>query len=386
MIPRHIVSADSHVVEPADLWTTRVDKKFRERAPQVRPDPKRAGLASMYVEGMQPIGISAFGASGRSGEELRQFERNAGYEDVHRGAYDPTERIKAQEEDGVEAEVLYTSLGMPLFGLQDTEFQRECFRAYNDWLAEYCSHSPKRLVGTALITLSDIPKAIAELQRTRKAGLRGAQIWGSTPVEYPSYDNPVYDPFWQAACDLNIPLSLHIGTGGPQSPAMTLMKGLSKFDENSRGLKRISTYVYLAADIQQSLYVLAAGGVFDRFPKLRIVSAENDIGWMPHFLYRLEHAWTKYHALGSAKQLSMTPSEFIRRQVWATFQDDPVGPATYRFYGEDKYMWASDFPHGDCTWPNSRKVIEQDFAGIPEKVTSKIVCDNAVKLYQLELN
>jgi predicted TIM-barrel fold metal-dependent hydrolase len=386
MIPRHIVSADSHVVEPADLWTTRVDKKFRDRAPQVKPDPKRAGLASMYVEGMAPIGISAFGASGRSGEELKKFERTAGYEEVHRGAYDPTERIRAQEEDGVEAEVLYTSLGMPLFGLQDTELQRECFRAYNDWLAEYCSHSPKRLVGTALITLSDIPKAIAELQRARQAGLRGAQIWGSTPVEYPSYDNPVYDPFWQAACDLDIPLSLHIGTGGPQSPAMTLMKGLSKLEENSPGLKRISVYVYLAADIQQSLYVLAATGVLERFPKLRIVSAENDIGWMPHFLYRLEHAWTKYHALGSAKQLSLTPSEFIRRQVWATFQDDPIGPATYKFYGEDKYMWASDFPHGDCTWPHSRKVIEQDFAGVPEGVTNKIVCDNAVELYGLELN
>ncbi|HEV3110313.1 MAG TPA: amidohydrolase family protein [Candidatus Binataceae bacterium] len=386
MIPKHIVSADSHVVEPADLWATRVDKQFRERAPQVRADPESAGLPTLYINGLKMMAISAFGAAGRSGEELKEFEQSAGYEQVHRGAYDPTERIKAQEEDGVEAEVLYTSLGMPLFGLRDTELQHECFRAYNDWLAEYCSHSPKRLIGTALITLADIPAAIAELQRTRKAGLRGAQIWGSTPVQYPTYDNPAYDPFWQAACDLDIPLSLHIGTGGSRSPAMTLVKGLAKLDENSPGLGRVSSYVYLAADIQQSLYVLSATGVLERFPKLRIVSAENDIGWMPHFLYRLDHAWNKYHALGSAKNLSMTPGDFIRRQVWATFQDDPIGPVTYKFYGEDNYMWASDFPHGDCTWPNSRKVIEQDFAGVPNNITDKIVYDNAVKLYQLDLN
>ena len=386
MIPKHIVSADSHVVEPADLWVTRMDKRFRDRAPQVKADPQNGGLASLFIEGGRPFPISAFGASGRSGEELKNFERTAGYEQVHRGAYDPTERISAQEEDGVEAEVLYTSLGMPMFGLRDAELQRECFRAYNDWLAEYCSHNPKRLIGTALITLTDIPAAIAELQRCGKAGLRGAQIWGSTPAEYPTYDNPAYNPFWQAACDLEVPLSLHIGTGGGRSPAMTLMKGLAKLEENSPGLIRVTSYVYLAADIQQSLYVLSATGVLERFPKLRIISAENDIGWMPHFLHRLDHAWTKYHALGSAKELSMTPGDFIRRQVWATFQDDPIGPATYKFYGEDQYMWASDFPHGDCTWPNSRKVIEQDFAGVPDNVTAKIVYDNAVKLYQLELN
>jgi predicted TIM-barrel fold metal-dependent hydrolase len=386
MLPKHIVSADSHVVEPADLWLTRVEKRFRDQAPQVRPDPEKNGLATLYINGRPQVGISAFGAAGRSGEELRDFEQSAGYEQVHPGAYDPTKRIKAQEEDGVEAEVLYTSLGMPLFGLRDVELQQACFSAYNDWLAAYCSHSPKRLIGTALISLADIPAAVAELQRTRKAGLRGAQIWGSTPAQYPTYDNPAYDPFWAAACDLDVPLSLHIGTGGSHSPAMTLMKGLAKLDENSPGLGRVTSYVYLAADIQQSLYVLSATGVLERFPKLRLVSAENDTGWMPHFLFRLEHAWNKYHALGSARKLSMSPSDFIRRQVWATFQDDPIGPATYKFYGEDKYMWASDFPHGDCTWPNSRKVIAQDFAGIPDGVTTKIVCDNAVKLYGLELN
>jgi hypothetical protein len=172
MAPRRIVSADSHVVEPADLWVTRVDKRFREQAPQVRPDPDKNGLATLYINGRPQVGISAFGAAGRSGEELREFEQSAGYEQVHPGAYDPTERIRAQEEDGVEAEVLYTSLGMPLFGLRDAELQQACFRAYNDWLAEYCSHSPRRLIGTALISLADIPAAVGPVSDLRQPGLR----------------------------------------------------------------------------------------------------------------------------------------------------------------------------------------------------------------------
>jgi len=127
MIPKHIVSADSHVVEPADLWVSRVDKRFGDRAPQVRPDPEKEGLPTLYINGLRMMPISAFGAAGRSGEELKQFEQSAGYEQVHRGAYDPTARIKAQEEDGVEVEVLYTSLGMPLLGSRTSNCSANVF-------------------------------------------------------------------------------------------------------------------------------------------------------------------------------------------------------------------------------------------------------------------
>jgi predicted TIM-barrel fold metal-dependent hydrolase len=116
---------------------------------------------------------------------------------------------------------------------------------------------------------------------------------------------------------------------------------------------------------------------------LKLVSAENDTGWLPHFMYRMDHSWDKFRTLGDYPALPLKPSEYMKRQLWATFLDDPVGPATYEFFGADNYMWASDFPHSDSTWPRSREVIKADFARVPEDVTRKIVFDNAAELYHL---
>jgi len=380
---RRIVSADSHMIEPADLWVERIDNRFKERAPRAVVNKDKPG-AYFMAEGLRPFPVAALAATGRDGEEYAKHMKT-GYEAVRPSGWDPVERIKDQEIDGVEAEVLYTSLGMPLFGLKDPDLQRACFRVYNDWLAEFCSHDPKRLLGVPLISLDDIELAVAELERCRKQNLKGAMIWGFAPEDRP-YSSPIYDPFWQAATDLEMPLSLHVVTGGTKSPAWQMVGHLAKSEKNTPGISAIGTYHFLLADIQASLYTLVVSGVLERFPKLKIISAENDTGWLPHFMYRLDHGYKKYWASAGIHKLQMAPSDYIRRQVYATFQDDPIGPATWSFFGEDNYMWASDFPHGDCTWPNSRKVIEQDFAGVPERVTNKIVFDNAVKLYGLHLS
>jgi len=370
------------MIEPADLWVERIDRRFKDRAPRAVTKPDKPG-AFLMAEGLRPFPVAAFAATGRDGEEYAKH-MNTGYEAVRPSGWDPVERLKDQDIDGVEAEVLYTSLGMPLFGLKDSDLQRACFRAYNDWLAEFCSHNPQRLLGIPLVSLDDIGLAVAELERCRKQSLKGAMIWGSAPEDRP-YSSPIYDPFWQAASDLEMPLSLHVVTGGSKSPVWQMVGHIAKSEKDTPGIAQIGTYHFLLADIQVTLYTLVVSGVLERFPKLKIVSAENDTGWLPHFMYRLDHGYNKYWANAGIQKLQMAPSDYIRRQVFATFQDDPIGPATWSFFGEDNYMWASDFPHGDCTWPNSRKVIASDFSGVPEKVTGKIVFDNAVKLYGLQL-
>jgi predicted TIM-barrel fold metal-dependent hydrolase len=275
--------------------------------------------------------------------------------------------------------VLYTTLGMPLFGLEDPELQRSCFHVYNEWLAEFCSHNPNRLIGTALISLEDIALGVKELERCEKRGLRGAMIWGAPPKDKP-YSSSVYDPFWQAASDCRMPLSLHVITGKGKG------SDLSKVgDALMGGTSRISmgeVYANLIHEVQQSLSSIIFGGVLERFPKLTIVSAENDVGWIPHYMYRLDHAHEKFNAI-MPNPLPMKPSDYIRRQMFATFQDDPVGPAAYKLFGSANYMWASDFPHTDSTWPESRKVVERDFAGVPEDIRQKIVFDNAATLYDI---
>ena len=135
--------------------------------------------------------------------------------------------------------------------------------------------------------------------------------------------------------------------------------------------------------VEQCLTRMVYGGVFERFPNLTVVSAENDVGWIPNWVHRLDHVHSK---IANTKQLPLKPSDYVRRNVWATFQDDPLGPATWKFFGESNYMWASDFPHADSTFPNSLQVIGENFAGVPADVTRNIVFENANRLYNIGLN
>ena len=371
MAELHVISADSHMMEPADLWAERLHEKFKDRAPRVVKNEGKPGYV-FVAPGIRPFPVAGGFGIGKSGEELKEH-LTKGYEAARPSGWDPVERIKDQDIDGVEAEVLYTTLGMPLFGLEDADLQRACFHVYNDWVTEFAGYNPKRLIPIGLISLEDIQEGVKELERCVEKGLRGAMIWGSPPKDRP-YSSREYDPFWAAAQDLQTPLSLHIITGkGKESEVDAFLSNPSV------------SYMNVLHEVQRSLATIVFSGVLERFPKLQIVSAENDAGWLPHFMYRMDHAFEKFHAL-EKEPLPMKPSEYVRRQVWATFQDDPVGPSTHKLFGENNYMWASDFPHTDSTWPNSRKVIEKDFAGVPAEVTRKIVFENAVKLYHIDLS
>jgi predicted TIM-barrel fold metal-dependent hydrolase len=377
-----LISADSHVMEPANFWVEHIDKKFKDQAPRVVTKPDGKGLV-FTGPGLSPFPVAGGFGTGRSGEELKEHMKR-GYEAARPSGWDPAERIKDQDVDGVEAEVLYTTLGMPLFNLSDADLQRACFSAYNDWLAEFCSYDPKRLIGTALISLEDIAAGVKELDRCAKRGLRGAMIWGSPPEDKP-YSSRIYDPLWQCASEHDFPLSLHVITGKSKESDMTgLSDAMGLANSGKRKVSMGEIYANLIHEVQRSLTAIIFGGVLERFPKLKIVSAENDVGWLPHYMYRLDHGFEKFGAM-MEEPLAMKPSDYIRRQLYATFQDDPVGPAAYRLFGPANYMWASDFPHTDSTWPESRKVVERDFAGVPDDVTRKIVFENAVALYHIDV-
>jgi uncharacterized protein len=377
MAQLRVISADSHMMEPAELWTERLDRKFSDRAPHV---VKTDHGYLFTAPGVYPFPVAGGFGLGRSGKELGDHFRSHGYETARPSGWDPVERLKDQDIDGVEAEVLYTTLGMSLFGLADAELQQACFSVYNDWLAEFCSHDRKRLHGVALISLADVAAGTRELERCARAGLKGGMIYGSAPVERP-YLSHDYDPVWAAAEDLEMPLSLHVFTRGNRGPQPSV-----EGPRTSEYINFSRAYVRGIHEVQDSLADLIQSGVLERFPRLKIVSAENDTGWLPHFIYRLDHVFEKFGAFShEAQPLTMKPGDYVRRQLWATFQDDPVGPALYQVFGEDNFMWASDFPHTDSTWPHSRQVIDTSFQRVPEGITRKIVFDNANKLYRMGL-
>lgn len=370
-----LISADSHIMEPPGLWAERLDRGFRDRAPRVVNEWKGKKGEFLICEGrlLRPV-YGGFPVD-KPLHEIPPYPQSAhprertGYADARPGGWEPAARIKDQEIDGVAAEVLYATSAMLFFSIEDRALQRALFRVYNDWLADFCRHNPKRLIGLALISLEDIEEAVQELKHCVQQGLRGAMISVSPEAEK-HYDHPVYDPFWAAAQDCEIPLSLHLATG---------KQNIITASRNSYAL-----YMGVLETIQQTLTTIIFSGVLERFPRLKVLSTEHDIGWIAYFLRRMDWAYERFRH-SEPTPLQMRPSEYFRRQVYATFQDDPVGLATCGFVGTDNFLWASDYPHVDSTWPHSQWVIEQHFAAVSEQDRHKILCANAAKLYGIPL-
>jgi predicted TIM-barrel fold metal-dependent hydrolase len=268
--------------------------------------------------------------------------------------------------DGLAAEIFYCGFGMSLFSHPDEEFQRDAHRAYNDWAAEYASHAPKRLFPVANISMTDPQADLDELRRIKKLGFRGIFI-SNDPLAERRYDNPMWDTFWTTAEEYDLPVNIHILTrqGGPKVGANPIVDGVT-----------------LPVPAFRTIAEMITGGVFDKHPKLKIISVENDIGWMPNYLKRLE--WYSWRFGPRFPKLKMNAAEYWKRQVYATFQDDVPGIRCRDLIGVDRLMWGSDYPHFDSTFPKSREAIERNFEGVPEAERELILRDNMLRVYNLQ--
>ncbi len=377
MAEPQLISSDSHVSEPSDLWVERLDIKYRDRAPRVVLNPEGQEGAYFVYEGYPPHNLAIGLGAGRTPEELAAFLKTGTYADARPGGWDPAQRLPDMELDGVEAEVLYTTLGFRLFWLKDAALQRACFRVYNDWLAAYCSYAPRRLKGLALISLYDPKEGAQELERCARLGLKGAMIWCSPPADQP-YSSELYDPFWAAAQDLDMPVSLHAITGMERIPW--------EYGAEKRAMRATVT----PHEIEKSFSILILSGVLERFPRLKIVSAENNCGWLPYYLQRMDRGFARFGPSGTVTpwptKLTLKPSEYFRRQMYCTFIDDSFGVASRHWIGVDNVMWSSDYPHTASTWPHSRDIIARDFKDVSEVEKRKIVRENAAQLYGFDLD
>jgi predicted TIM-barrel fold metal-dependent hydrolase len=366
-----IISADSHVFEPADLWHDRLDARFKDRAPRIIPGYQGQSGSYFVAEGIAPYRISKIAALAVKPEDLPKFD-DASMKDLRMGGWDPSARLRDQDQDGLSAEVIYSTYAMRLFGLQDAELQEACYRVYNDWLSEYCSHAPSRLIGLAQISIKDVGNAVRELERSARLGLRGAMIT-AVPEDGVELSNALFDPLWRAAEELGFPISLHILTGSRRS--------LPRFDSSVFGA---GFYMAIPHEMQLTMTDILVRGVLERYPKLNFVLAEADIGWIPHFLERLDKGYLRYSHLNKIF-LKKMPSEYFKSQVHSTFISDRVGVLTRELSGVDGLMWSSDYPHTDSTWPKSREVIKQNFQGVPDEDFFKMVNGNVSRLYGIRL-
>lgn len=364
LIDKPIISADSHVAEPANIFEGRIPSKYADSAPKMIKRPEGGDV--FVIDGLDDFPITLASAAGLRGPELaaRAF---ADFEDCHRGGWDPEQRLLDQDQDGIGGEILYPSMGMFLCNHRDPEYKSAMFRGYNEWLAEYCSHAPDRLFGLGQTAMTSPEEGIKDLERMKALGLRGVMLPGYP--EHEDYDSPIYDPFWEASVELGLPPSIHI---------LTYKDGLGK----PRGSK-LNVFISALRGNQDIIGMMIFGGVFERNPRLKLVCAEADAGWAPHYMFRIDHAVERNpHWLGDVK-LSKKPSEYFSENVYLTFQDDVVALRLKDMFNKERIMWANDFPHLDATWPESQDLLAEQTVSLTRDERSKLLHDNVAELYQL---
>lgn len=373
-----IVDADAHVNPSHDMWADYLPEPLRQHAPQVEH-----GEDCDYIvfEGKRRKVNLISAQAGRKGEDFKMEGRVA---DARAGGWMPKARIADMDEDGIDTAVLFG--GGPL-GTSNIELFTASFTAYNHWLADFCAHDPKRFVGVGYIPMQDVDVAIALMRDCVKRGLKAINI-PAFPMKKleslksnesqtmaltgdvtgdRSYADAEFDPFWKAACDLGVPITIHLGGRAVRftEPKFFLSDLLmSKFG------------------MAEPIAIMIYGGVFQRFPGLKLVSVESGVGWLAFAANYMDETWHKQrHWVNSV--LEKPPSYFMDRNIYGSFIHDRVGILTRDMPGAGNIMWSSDYPHSETTFPNSMDKIEELFAGVPEADKNMIIGGRAKILYNL---
>ncbi len=376
-----LISADSHIVEPPDLYSSRFEPKLRERAPKMerRKTPTGREFDAWVLDGMQVGTLGAVIQAGQRFEDPSQIDFLGTWEDVRKGAYDAHSMIVENEEDGVWGSVLQPSQGLFWYRISDGKLLSEICRVYNDWIADFCKPYSDRLKGIAMLNVDNVEEACDELERCARMGLVGAFIPVAPLPEFP-YRHPIYERLWWTAQDVGIPLLLHIGTPRGGVPGCEFTMNLNDLTGAGR-----STTDYW---VRYSLSAMIFAGVFDRYPRLKVGSVEHEMAWIPHWLKQMDFTYRERPVFtrGWKSREGLLPSDYWRRNMFVEFMEDDLGVQLRGTIGVDNMLWGSDFPHAESTWPKSREFLDRIFAGTPEEDRRKVTSENAARIFGFKPN
>jgi uncharacterized protein len=378
------ISGDAHWTVVPEKWANRVPERFRDRLPR-RITLPNGGDGFVGEDGRVTYG----GTSHFAGHGPMNFNPCVEQYDVEVGYGDAQQRLREQDKDGVDAEVLFNFTPRN----KDKDLVLAMVRAENEWLAEeFCSAAPDRLLGVGLLANRGVEEDIAEMENCKKLGLRAVHL-----TRYPSgniYPTPEDDRFWAASLDMEMPVCVHT--------QMAIKRGergefMIKYPKEPEGydrppidiVDRMSRYGTTHCGTLELTQMIMTG-LFDRFPDLKIYWAENEVGWIPIYqeqmdlIYDANRYWVE-RILG-VKQLKQRPSDYVKQHAYWGFFDDPVGMRLRHDVGVDHILWGNDFPHEVSRWPHSLEVMDEQMsaAGVTPEEKRKMMCENAISFFRLD--
>jgi predicted TIM-barrel fold metal-dependent hydrolase len=385
-----VISGDTHLEINSNRWTNRVPEKYRDRAPRVVR--LENGGDGWLIEGqaVREIPFDLYGGKGRA--TWRPFGQN--YESTP-GTGSAEQRIREQDDDGLDAEILFPGqVSGPRFwrNIKDDNAYKAVVRAYNDYLLEeYAAVDPDRLLAIGVLPWTGVDDAIAEMEHVASKGAKGVLL-GVFPSGK-GVPTPEDDRFWKHALDMKMPITIHVDLdrSGPRAGSLLAYPKENKTIRDSVGpLGDVAAQTAKFAQVGSVNAVqMVLDGLFDRFPDLRIFIAETNAGWLPWFLHMADQRFDRHK--GWSEELlgwkpyarDVPPSTYIKEHFLWGFQCDPAAVEMRHRIGVENLIWATDFPHQESEYPNSNKVLERNFAGIPEEDRYAMVAGNCIKHFHL---
>jgi predicted TIM-barrel fold metal-dependent hydrolase len=377
-----LISADSHVVLDRDAYTRRMSAiRWGDRIPQVVETEHRGKTVSAWRVDGKLFGVGRGVTNCPAAMDDPSAHRYPQlWEEVPRRAFDPFERLEALDSDGVDAEVLFANdpARSAFYQFEDPEFEFACVQAYNDALAEWRQVSDRYVPLGVIPYLGDIAETVAEVERIAQLGHRGIEIQAEPSLAVkglPHLNDPYWYPLWDVCQSHDLPIHLH------ESGGLAGTMNFPRWDGYTSPAAHTTMTVPTCSFPAQFFPNLIFSGTADRFPRLKWVSAETGLGWVPYVLEGCDYEWERRHLW--TEGLLTRPSEVFQRQVYVNFFFEVANVPLRHWIGIDNIMWESDYPHTASNFPHSRDYVERALAGVPEGERKKVLYENAMRVYKL---
>ena len=385
-----VVSGDGHLLEPIDLFRTRLPKHLRDRAVweedfEIEP----------FVEGGARV-FRRLHTPGYEGWTISRYRQTSG----RTPEGDPELILEDMDADGVDVQVMHPNLS--LFGLysDDHELSMAHARVYNDYVMERFTPYFSRLCPTAPVPITDVGEAVAEIERVAAGGFKAVLLPATPPVPYWSRQ---LDPVWSAAQSSGVHVFIHTQTGGVKvnDPTSTTLKVVMEsaaqvnqpMTEQSAAKRMVTQCIYGPMEPQRVMCELIGGGVPERYPDLHFALIEFNAHWLASLMGAMDKCWVtgigqdpdwwlgywddtrpaddqpsmaQLFRLNEKWPYPLKPSEYVQRQFHVQFQDDPIAVACRHITGPSTLVWGNDYPHAEGTFRGSRELVPKLFAGVPD--------------------